>query len=221
MRSQELDGLGHGGLDVNGLHVVPALLEEGDQEVDSHHDVDSELIIGHLSAADGGVQAGDLLELPFDGGTEVLDLDSEWLLMGDDLWEHLDSVQDWTADDWDLLEDGVGSEQHGVLLGPVLDELLVLVVLLEGVKVDEVNVDVVLLDLVGVLLIGNHADLEVWSSVVWKTDGTNESLILLWVVILQANLELDGLLELALLHDLTEIRDSLSNGGVVNLGGHT
>jgi len=219
--SQELDGLGHGGLDVNRLHVVPALLEEGDQEVDRHHDVLLQLLIGEALSTDGGVEAGDLLELPFDGGTVVINLVGDGLVVGNDLGEHTNSVEDGAADDGDLLEDGVGSQQHGVLLGPGLDLLLVLVVLLEVIKGNDFDVALGLGDLVLMLLVGNDADLEGGTGAVGKTDGTNESLVLLGIVVLKSDLELNGLLELALLHLFSEFHDGLSDGGVVDLGGHT
>jgi len=206
---------------VHRLHVVPALLEEGDEEVEGHHDVDSELFIGHALGTASGGEAGDLLELPLDGGTDVLDLGGEGVVVGNDLGEHLDSVKNGSNNDGDLLEDGVGSDEEGVLLGPALDELLVLVELLEVVKINNVDVDLVSVDLVLVLLIGDDADLESGTGVVGETDGTDESLILLGVVVLKADLELDGLLELTLLHDLSEFSDALSDGGIVNLGAHT
>jgi len=219
--SQELDGLGHGRLDVNSLHVVPALLEEGDQEVDGHHDVLSQLVVGHTLGADGGVEAGDLLELPFDGGSVVLNLDVDGLVVGNDLGEHTNSVKNGAANNGDLLEDGIGSQQHGVLLGPLLDHLLVLVVLLEVIKGDNFDVSLGLGDFVLVLLVGNDADLELRARVVGETNGTDESLVLLGIVVLKSNLELDGLLELAFLHVLSEFHKGLSNGSVVDLGGHT
>ena len=69
--------------------------------------------------------------------------------MGDDLGEHVNSVQDGTNNDGHLLEDGVGGDEERVLLGPVLDELLVLVELLEGVKVGNINVKIVVLAFFG------------------------------------------------------------------------
>ena len=114
-RSQKLDGSGHGGLDVDRLDVVPALLEERGQEIEGHHDVLLELVIGHIGAADGGGEAGDLLELELDGRTGVDDLGSERLLT-DNGRESVDSREDGSDDDGDLLEDGVRSEQDGVKL---------------------------------------------------------------------------------------------------------
>ena len=40
-----------------------SLLEEGDQEVDRHHDVDLKLFVGHGGVADGAGQAGNFLKL--------------------------------------------------------------------------------------------------------------------------------------------------------------
>lgn len=120
--------------------------------------------------------------------------------MRNDLGEHVDSVKNWTNDDGDLLEDGVGGKKEGVLLGPVFDELLFFVELLEVFKVNNIDVDLVLGDLVLVLFISDDADLKVGAGVVGKSDGSDETLVLLGIVVLEANLEFDGLGELALLH---------------------
>lgn len=59
--------------------------------------------------------------------------------------------------------------------------------------------------------IGDEADLQLWSWDVWESDGTGESLILLWVVILESNLEFDGLNEFSLLLVLEDGVNSLSD----------
>ena len=79
--------------------------------------------------------------------------------MGHDRGEAVDSVKNRSNDDGHLLEDGVGSEQEGVLLGPAFDELLVLVELLKSIEVGDINVELVLSALFGVLGISDDADL--------------------------------------------------------------
>jgi hypothetical protein len=111
MYSQKLDGSGHSRLDEDRLDVVPSLLEEGSQEVERHHDVLLKLLVVHLDVTDGGSHAGNLLKLELNGGTGVLDLVLEGLLVGDDGWESLDSGKNGSNDDGDLLQDGVGSEE--------------------------------------------------------------------------------------------------------------
>ena len=141
--------------------------------------------------------------------------------MGHDLREHTDSVKNGSNNDGDLFEDGVGGEEKGVLLGPALNELLVLVELLEEVKIDDIDVDFVLQDLVLVLLVGNNADLEGGAGVVGESDGTDETLVLLGVVVLEADLEFDSLGKLAGLHLGSELSDCLGNLLVVDLCGHS
>ena len=135
--------------------------------------------------------------------------------MGDDLGEHVNSVKDGSNNDWDLLEDGVRSKKEGVLLGPLLNELLLLVELLKVLKINNININVGLGNLVLVLLISDNADLESG-----KTNGTDETLVLLGIVVLKTNLEFDGFSELANLDLLSEFSDCFSNDGVVNLCGH-
>lgn len=194
------------------------LLEEGSEEVKGHDDVLSKLFVVHGLVTGGNVKAGNLLQLPLDGSLDVVDLLLNRLVVSDWLREHTNSVKNWTEDDWDLLDKGISSKQEGVFLGPLLDLLLVLVELLESIHVGDINLNLGLGDLISVLLIGNNADLEVWSWDVRKSDGTDESLILLWIVILKSNLELDSLGELSLLSLFSHILDAFKNKGVGNLG---
>ena len=184
---------------MDGLDVLPLLLEEGSEEVEGHGDVLSDLFVGHLGGGDGDVKAGNLLQLPLDGGLDIIDLLLDWLDVSHWLWEHTNSVKDWTEDSWDLLDEGVGGEDESVLLGPLLDKFLVLVELLEVIEGGEFDLNTEVGDLILMLLIGNNADLKVWSWDVGKSDSSNETLILLWVIILKGYLHLDGLLVLSLL----------------------
>ena len=61
----------HGGLDVEGLDVLPVLLQQGHQEVHGQVDVLSQLLLCHLNVSNGNVKAENLLHLELDGGLEV------------------------------------------------------------------------------------------------------------------------------------------------------
>lgn len=203
---------------MDSLEIVPVLLQEGGQEVEGHDDVLSELLIGHLLVTGGNIEAGDLLELPLDGTSNITDLLLEWLVVSAWLWEHTNSVKNWTKDNWDLLDKSISGKEEGVLLGPLLDKLLILVELLELIHVDDININGwVGGNLIGVLLIGNQADLQVWSWDVWKSDRSNETLIFLWVIILEGNLELDSLGELSLLGLFSHSSDAFEHEGVGDL----
>ena len=193
---------------MDGLKVVPLLLQEGGKEVEGHDNVLSELIIGHLLVTGSNVEAGDLLELPLDGSLNVVDLLLEWVVVSNWLWEHTNSVKNWTKDNWDLLDKSISGEEEGVFLGPLLDLLLILVEFLQVIKVGAVDFDTRGFELISVLLIGNQADLEVWSWDVWESDGSNESLIFLWIIILKGNLELNSLHELSLLGFFSHLLDA-------------
>lgn len=199
---------------MDGLKVVPLLLQEGGKEVEGHDNVLSELIIGHLLVTGSNVEAGDLLELPLDGSLNVVDLLLEWVVVSNWLWEHTNSVKDWTEDNWDLLDKSISGEEEGVFLGPLLDLLLILVEFLQVIKVGAVDFDTRGFELISVLLIGNQADLEVWSWDVWESDGSNESLIFLWIIILKGNLELNSLHELSLLGFFSHLLDALKHKSV-------
>lgn len=218
--SQEFDGVTHGSLDVDGLHVVPSLFEERDQEVKAHHDVLAELIIGHVLSAGADTHAGDLSELELHGCAEILHGKDELLVVGDGNRELLDSVKNGSANDGNLLDHGIGGNEGVVLLGPLLDDLLVLVVLLELIEGGDIDVETVFLGFNLVLLIGDHADLEVGAGDVGKSDGSDETLILLGIVVLEAELDLNGLSELADLGGSAHVFDGFENHGVVNFGSH-
>lgn len=82
-------------------------------------------------------------------------------------------------------------------LTQLLDELLVLVELLQVLHAH--GVDAHGLGLLAVPVVAQHADLHLWPRRVRQLDGAAEPLVLLRVIVLQANLQLHGLLESALL----------------------
>jgi len=218
--SQEFYGVTHGRLDVDRFQVVPSLLEEGDQEVEAHHDVLSELVIGHVLSAGTATHAGDLSELELDRGAEVLNRQDKGLVVGDSHRELLDSVKNGSADDGHLLDDGVGGDEDIVLLGPLFDDFLVLVVLLELIEGGDSDVEVVLLGFGLVLLIGDHADLKVGTGDVGESHGSDETLILLGIVVLECELDLNGLSEFSLFGLFPHVLDALEDHGVVDFGSH-
>jgi hypothetical protein len=65
-RLVQAEGGPHGGLDVEGLDVLPVLLQERHEEVDGHLRVDEQLALGHLDVADGDGEAENLLQLELD-----------------------------------------------------------------------------------------------------------------------------------------------------------
>jgi len=205
---------------MNSLQVVPSLLEEGDKEVHAHHDVLSELVVGHVLSAGAASHAGHLSQLELNGSAEVLDGQDKGLVVGDSDRELLDSVKNGSADDGHLLDDGVGGDEDIVLLGPLLDDLLVLVVLLELIEGGDIDVETVLLGFGLVLLIGDHADLEVGAGDVRESNGSDETLILLGIVVLESELDLNGLSELSHLGLSSHVLDGLEDHSVVDLGSH-
>lgn len=138
---------------------MPLLLEERYQEVKTHEDVLSEFLFGHGLVTDGDVHASGLLKLELNTGSGIINLSLDIIGVGDDLREHTDSVEDGSEDGWDLLDEGVSSQKDGVLLGPGLDELLVLVEGLKEIEVDCVYLDTSLLDDLEMLGVSDEADL--------------------------------------------------------------
>ena len=79
--------LAHGGLDVEGLDVLPVLLQQGHQEVHGQVDVLSQLLLCHLNVSNGNVKAENLLHLELDGGLEVEHLRLDVIGVGDQTGE--------------------------------------------------------------------------------------------------------------------------------------
>jgi hypothetical protein len=102
-----------------------------------------------------------------------------------------------TQETGDLLDEGVGSDEGVVLASKLLDELLVLVELLQVLSGHGVNTAV--LGTVDIVLVTENADGHVGARHTGKLDGARETLVTLGVVVLEADLELDGLQEVALL----------------------
>lgn len=76
-------GGGHAGLDGQAAHVLPALLQQGDEVVDGEHDVANQRLLLHADVADGDTHAENLLELELDGGLDLVDLASQVISVRD------------------------------------------------------------------------------------------------------------------------------------------
>ena len=143
---------------MEGLDVLPVLLQQGDEEVHGEVDVLGQLVLRHLHIAHGHVEAEHLLHLELDGGLEVDHLGVEVVRVGDEGGELAGLVESWAQKPRDLLDQGVGAEESVVLLGEALHLLLVLVELLEVVGGH--GLEALLLGLVTVSLVAQHAHVE-------------------------------------------------------------
>jgi len=199
-------GLAHGGLDVEGLDVLPVLLEEGDEEVDGNLDVSVNLVLGHLNVGHSDTEGKDLLELELDGTTDGVDLLVGVLGVLEEGWELTELVHGRSEETRNLLHDGGRGKEEVVAVGELLDLLLVLVERLETLDIHARDASG--LGLLDVLGITKDATGHAWARNVRELDGTGETLILLRIVVLEDHLELDGFTELALL-----VLGTLEDGG--------
>ena len=186
----------HRGLDVQGLNVLPVLLQQGDKEVDRHRDVGEDLLLSLGNGANSDTNAQDLLQLELDSTGGLIDLSLHVLILAEQSGELTSLVQTGAQNTGNLTDDGIRGKEEVVLLGQLLDELLVLVELLESLNVQ--GVEAQLLSLVAVGSITEDADSHARLGGDGKLEGTSETLILLGIVVLKTNLELDGLNETAL-----------------------
>lgn len=209
----EANGLAHGGLDVGGLEVLPVLLEEGDEVVDGQRGVLADFLVLHVDVADAAAEAEDLLQLELDGGADFEDLVGKVVAEGDGGGELVGTVHVGTDNTGNGLDDGFGGEERIVLGAHLLNELLVLVELLEVFHGH--GGDAGLLGEVFVLEIADDGDIVVGAADVGKAEGTGEALVAGGIVVLEVDLEVDGLGELAFL----ALREDILNGVLENLRG--
>jgi hypothetical protein len=78
---------GHRSLDGQGANVLPSLLQERNEVVDSQHDVGDELVLSHANVADSDTHAQNLLQLELDGALDFVDLAAQVFVVGDWGWE--------------------------------------------------------------------------------------------------------------------------------------
>jgi len=188
-------GLAHGGLDVERTDVLPVLLQQGDEEVDGKHNVAEQFFVFHVDVTDGHTEAEHLLQLELDGGADFVDLGNQVVGVGDWSRELASLVETWTQQTWNLLDKSFGSNESIVLLGQLLNKLLVLVELLQVFSRHVRKVE--LQGFIAMMSITQHAHAHVWTRNRWQLDGTAETLVTLWIVVLETNLEFNGLSELA------------------------
>jgi hypothetical protein len=97
---EQTNWLAHGGLDMEGLDVLPVLLEERDKEVDAYigphvnmharetgetrtkHDICEDLVVVHLNMANRDTKTKNLFELELDGRAYFNNLVWQVLTMG-------------------------------------------------------------------------------------------------------------------------------------------
>jgi len=195
----------HSGLDGEDTDVLPASLEEGDEEVDGTLDVGLDLLLSEGDVADSNTKAKSLLHLELDLALELKDLGLHVIAVLDDSGELTSTVETGTEDLGDLTENRVRGKERVVLLSKTLVLLLVLADLLEIVDAHAGNAKS--LGLVEVHLITKDANLDASTAGIGKTDNTRETLVLSLIPVLETNLELNSLSELALTamsHDLMD-----------------
>merc|ERR1712192_46876 len=161
--------------------------------------------------ANSNRQAEHLLHLELDGGLEVKNLGVEVVRVSHQRGELSSLVEAWAQKPWDLLDQGVRGKEGIILLGQAFDLLLVLVQLLQVISGHEV--DALGLSLIAMLLISQQANLELLAGHMLQLDGARETLVPLGIVVLQANLEVNCLLELPwlVLRSLEYILDRLAH----------
>jgi len=190
-------GRRHGSLDGQATDVLPSLLQQRDEVIDGKHDVSNQLVLGHADIANSDSHAKNLLELELDGGLDISDLVLEVVGVGDGRWEFAGLGKTWTQKTRNLLDQSLRSEESVILASKLLDELLVLVELLQILSGH--GIDSEMLSTIDIVLVTKDANGQVWAGYVRELDSSGETLVTLGIVVLEADLKLDCLEEIALL----------------------
>lgn len=141
--------------DCQAPNVLPALLQQRDEIVDSQHDVTDQMILSHANVSNSNTETQHLLELELDGALDIGDLLREVLGMGNRSGE-LSSLGETGAEQtWDLLDELLGRNEGVVFARKLLDKLLVLVEFLQ--IVDRHGLERVMLGAIDVVLVTENA----------------------------------------------------------------
>jgi len=195
--SVDPDGLAHGRLDMQRLDVLPILLQERNEEINAQHDIGENLVVVHFNMANSDAQAEDLLELEFDSGAYFRKLVREIFSVRDGSREFSSLGKTGTQKTGNLLDQGFRSEEGVVLLCELLHELFVFVQLFKIVNRHVLKFNLLCtIDISGVC---EDADGHARSGDIREFDCSGETLISLWVVVLQTDLKFDRLRKITLL----------------------
>jgi len=208
----------HGRLEVDGTNVLPLLLEKRSEEIAGKLGVYNNFLLGHGYVSNSNVEAHNLLHLELDSRLDLVDLFLHVLSTGKKGWELTSLGETGSEKTRDLLDHVVGSKEEIVSLGKLLNKLLVLVKLLQVFHAHVVNTNTIGLFTMGG--VSKHAALETRARDGWKTEGSGETLVTLRIVVLQRDLNFEGLGEFTdlSLEFFTSLGDGLSLGEGKGIG---
>merc|ERR1711882_28029 len=128
-----------------------------------------------------------LLHLELDGCLEVVNLLPKVIVMGHQSWELSSLIQTGSQKPRTLLDKSIRSNESIETLSQLLDFVLGLIQLLQIVSRHALKAE--RLGLVTVLLISQKADFEFRAWHMFELDGSRETLVLLRIVVLEADLK--------------------------------
>jgi hypothetical protein len=189
----------HGALDVQTLDVLPVLGEEGDQEVDSQDDVGGGIFHFHADVGNGDTHANCLLGFQgkLDGLLQAQNFGGDVITGVVHGGEFAGLVETRTQQTGDLTDQSGGRQECVVLGSQLFDKLFVLVHFFEILNGTGSNTS--FRGVTAILFSTQQTNVEFLTRGVGDIDGTGETFVFLGIVILEGDLELDGLDEVSLL----------------------
>jgi hypothetical protein len=153
------------------------------------------MVLSHANVPDRNAQTKHLLELELYSALHISNLLGEILTVGHGGGELSGLGQTGAEETWNLLDQLLGCDEGVIFAGELLDQLFVLVELLE--VVDGHGFERMMLGAVDVMLVAENADGHVRPWDLRELHGSGETLITLGIVVLETDLELDGLEKVA------------------------
>lgn len=136
-------------------NVLPALLQQRDEVIDSQHDVTNQMVLSHANVPNSNTETQNLLQLELDSALDIGDLLGEVLGVGDGGGELSGLGETGAEQTWDLLDELFGRDEGVVFARELLDEFLVLVKLFQ--VVDGHGLEGVMLGAIDVVLVTEDA----------------------------------------------------------------
>jgi hypothetical protein len=141
----------HSRLDRQAPHILPPLLQQTDQVIDSQHDIANQLILRHTHIPYGNTQTQHLLQLELDRALHLCHLHIQVLSVSDRGWEFAGFGKTGAKETRNLAHERVRGDEGIVFAGELLDQLLVLVEFLK--IIGRHGVDAVVFGAVDVVLV--------------------------------------------------------------------
>ena len=158
--------------------------------------VDNNLLLIHLNISNGNIEAHDFLHLKLYSRLNLVNFLLHVLTTGKKGRKLTSLRETRTKETGNLLDHIIRGEEKVIFLCKLLHEFLVLVQLLEVVDIHVIDANAISLFTMG--SIAKHTTLDFGARDGRETECSRETLVALWIVVLESDLDLNGFSKIAL-----------------------